>query len=106
MNKSLIEAIGGTLAYIVLAIICGYWAWVSYLGFYDSFQRLVWNWDDFYFMVFAIFVSGLFVGMFGSIVSMVNSIRKEARKEQERQKLKGEIKKELEMEKQKKEAPT
>jgi len=103
MNKNLIEAIAGTLLPVVVAIVCGYLAWVSYLWFYGSFQNLVWNWADFNSMVAFLFLSGLFVGVFASIISAANRMSSDAKKEQEKQNLKEEIKKELEMEKQKKE---
>jgi hypothetical protein len=99
VNKNLIVAIGWTLFPIVLAIVCGYLAWVNYLGFYDSFQRFVWDWVSFTSMVFAIFFSGLFAGLFAEMVSNVNGMRKDARKEQERQRLKEEIEGELKTEK-------
>lgn len=73
---------------MVVAIVCGYLAWVTYLGFYDSFQRSVWDWGHFTSMVFAIFFSGLFAGLFAEIVSIRNSMRKDAKEEQERQDLK------------------
>lgn len=87
MNKNLIVTIGWTLFPIVVAIVCGYSAWVTYLGFHDSFQRFVWDWGSFTSMVFAIFFSGLFAGLFAEIVSIRNSMRKDAKEEQKRQDL-------------------
>jgi len=98
VNKNLIVAIGWTLLTLVLAIVCGYLAWVNYLGFYDSFQRFVWDWGSFTSMVFAIFFSGLFAGLFAEIVPNVNGMRKDATKEQEKR-WKEEIEAELKTEK-------
>jgi hypothetical protein len=99
MNKNLI-GVFGIILMIGLPIGCGYWAWVAYSRFYDSFQRFVWDRVNFLGMVGGIFFCGLFVGMFSEAISVLTNASKKKKAEQERQKLKEEIKKELEAERQ------
>ena len=99
MNRTLVNIVG-TLVPIAMAIFCGYMAWIIYLSFYDSAQRLLWNWGDFDFIVFFVWVSGWLIGLISGILLMMAGIASEASKKREREKLKEEIKKELKAEKQ------
>lgn len=101
MNENLIKAVGGTVLIVTLAVVCGYLAWINYLGFHDSVQNFVWDWSDFTSMVTFLFLSGLSTGISLTVVQMARTFKRDAEREQERQKLKEEIKRELEMEKKK-----
>lgn len=87
---------------LVLIVFAIYEAWTNYSSFHNFvIDHLTWDWYYFNFMIFWVFLAGLFSGMLFFGIYFVKQERADYLKALERQKLKEEIKKELEMEKEK-----
>ena len=93
----------GIVVIVVIIGLTAYWAWVSYLSFYNSSYILLMDWNSFISMILGVAIASLACGILLGFYSFIRVYNQVIGARLEREKLKEETKKELEPERQEKE---